>query len=1322
MASITFDSGKACLNGWWDFLPIYGTDADPNPPVPQNGWFKGKLLVPSVWTQSNAGIRQKGETYFRERNDFWKSNEDLRQCQFLFDSFGYPAEWSRTRQAWIRRQIDLAEPKPGKRYVILVEAVMPRADLFVNGRKVSTHMHPALPWEADITNLLQKGKNELAVLVLDHERGADGRPLVPTGNFFIQQHCGIWQDVWLLERDEVYLSDVTIQTSVRDSMLSVQWEITNASDAPCRVSLRPDVCLWKKGQAHEKAKPVLELPETTVVIAPHSVAKGKKSVSWKTPLLWQPESPNLYVLRTTLVEQSRTPAMYSERFGFRELWIEGPHLMLNGFPVHGFSDWGHKVTPYFLTENWIRQWYGMIRDANMNHARLHAFPHPPMNMDIADEMGILLTGETGLYGSGGTQGRDEPAFWEASADHLRRLVRRDKNHPSIILWSVENEMRWNQGKTRLMLDELPKLRHLCNELDSSRFAYHEGDSSLWNERQQPIISRHYDKVSSGVGWWDRSRPLHSGEMALYHYANANNTSNLAGDEAWKSLKASDSAAAQDCAWIIEGGRALGVCNFGPWNISCLENLRLERKKVRLKYRDYGAPGMKPLQVPPHTAEFAFWKAGKGYTPNHSFKIQAHAFRPLAVLDNNRRLEYYAGDAFRRKIAVVNDTASMVKAKLEIALLPKRGQTSPVFKLTKAVQVKRGLVQTVNISPKLPAKLAAGSYAYTARICDSKGKVLDSWKRSITIGSRKNQKLAMANTVAVFGDGSLSETLSRLGIRHTYVKAVGPSELNGAGILVLEKNTVLPGSTINNAVKVFAQNGGRVLVLEQENSIFPGISMEVKPLQTNWVRGYGHPVLQGFEDRNFAFWGDTPYSQPGTENAVAEYLYTKNNASNCTVLLDGDQGAFGTGGLRYATLIETREGQGRILACQLLITSRMREIPTAERLLISMLSYLDNPPAKEPGDLRLVSSRDLETGEVNEFLSQAAQGKTIVVDRPTKQTLRALGRKLRLKLEVVENKPEYQVVRTGSHPQLCGISNEDISGIEQWSYAPPKSKNVIVGDCWIKPEKKLLSLLATPTESCLKELCEFDGKTELLRAHVFSRFLYSEKPKEYVALGMVRHGKGRILINMFNPSQPRDRFAYFRSRLLDNLGAENPKTSLLAGECVVKSELSNGYPVFVNVMNRETDAELRKGLIESTAISVEHIGNEPIMGYSGWRQIKDDNGIFSAGDLDISKPVFFYFKVISRVPRKELSSNLGIPNPEQLTFLDMQGDGEVQVTINAEARPSMAFENGSATAADIPLEQGANHVLIEWKPASSRSGLTLRWRDINGRPETKLRFG
>ncbi|NCB64235.1 MAG: hypothetical protein EOM52_11660, partial [Clostridia bacterium] len=493
-------------------------------------------------------------------------------------------------------------------------------------------------------------------------------------------NAGIGRDVFLEAVPRTAIHRILVQPSVRKKELGLQLQVEDKTGTPGELEL--------SGRVLDGGKPVLTIPTRKVDAASGAVSLR---VPWENPVLWgfgEYGAPHLYTLQMELKRDGKTVDVKHERFGFREVWIEGPHIMLNDHPIHMFSDWGHKATPYYYTEGWIRQWFGMIRDANMNHSRLHTHPHPTLILDLADEEGILITDEAGLHGSGGAQAADSPAYWEAARDHVRRFVQRDRNRPSVVMWSVENEMRWNRDRTDLAQRELPKLRALFHELDATRTAYHEGDTSLWNEHDLEIVSRHYGKECAGLGWWDRRQPLHSGEMSVYHYMGPNNTLHLAGDSAFASYAAVDAAAAQDTAHIVEAGRTLGVCNFGPWNLSCLENLRLETETVRLDYPDFTAPGVKPLQVPAHSSEFAFWREGPGYVPNHSFAIQKHAFRPLAVIDLSLRTGYFVGDRCQRTIQVVNDPPHNLDGLLECRL--RRGHHT-LWEKDLPLRIERGRV-------------------------------------------------------------------------------------------------------------------------------------------------------------------------------------------------------------------------------------------------------------------------------------------------------------------------------------------------------------------------------------------------------------------------------------------------------------------------------------------------------------------------------------------------------------------------------------------------------------------------------------------------------
>jgi beta-galactosidase len=1320
---------KTCLNGWWDFQPRYDTATAMD--VPVDGWLEGQYLVPSFWTKPLVAVRRKGQDRYQLEQDAGVYDDP--DAEFLFDTFGYPSEWSKTRSAWVRRSLAIPAIDATRRYCLVFDAVMPVARLFVNGHEVASHNQPTLPLSCDVTEWLRAGENEIAVLIEDYARDEGGRALTPVGNTIPCDHSGIWQDVWLLERADVYLSDITIRTSTRTRTLQVEFEVTNASARARSVTLVPEIRDWTKDGCPETAPAVMSLPEVTLHLAPGATASAGTEMAWEDALWWYPERPKLYQLWTSVHDTGARPQpgaileIFAERFGFREVWIEGPHLMLNDHPMHLFSDWGHKWTPYYYTEGWIRHWFRMIRDANMNHSRLHTHPHPPITLEIADEEGILITGEAGLHGSGGDQGAGSPDYWDAARDHVRRFVRRDKNHPSVVLWSVENEMRWNtkgegaSAEATMIQAELPKLRLLFEELDPTRPAYHDGDTSLWNERTQPIISRHYGKECAGIGWWDRTQPLHSGEMALYHYAGPNNTLHLGGDAVYASSDVVDRVAAEDATLIIETGRTLGVSCFGPWNLSCLENLRMTPDRVVLDYDDLTAPGVKPLQVPAQSSEFAFWElardAGTGYTPNTSFAIQAHAFRPFAVIDRSMRSQAFTGRLFRRELFVVNDTSARVEGTLTVSL---HRAEKTLHMVSHPVDVARGHVASRLFEFVLPVELEAGPLDYRVAF-ESDAQLLDTWQQRIEVAPRATQAPAevRAARIGVYGPGTVDETLERLGCPFAHVNDLDAASLDAIELLLLEKRTVEPGSRQNAQVQAFVRGGGRVVVLEQETSLFPALTLVDKPVLGAFRRSYDHPVLEGLTDDQLFAWGDDPYPLLASDAYVAVRLYEKDDGRLMLPLLDAGEGGFGSGDLNLTPLFEAREGEGLILACQLHLTDKLELIPAAETLFLSLLqrAVTYRPEACEPP---ITVGGDI-VDDLGAYVEAARDGRRVIVSQATPAALAAWSAALGQPLAPTVRDEVYQVIRVHDDEVLNGVSNEDLCGIETFSYTPATAANTRVGSLFLEPTVGLDPLLQTPESHLLRDLMVYGGHSEALRAHTLSRARDAvESPA--VALGRVRVGKGEILFDQFAPeSGGRARFDRLRHRLLANRG-HRFAGSLLEGDAVPAArQNSPGYPRTLYVYNHPVDETLYRRMLESCLPSLERMLATPILNLGTWQTVTDSQGSWRAEELRAGGEVVLYHTIWSPKPRQNLETNLSVPNPEALIFLDLHGEGRVEVAVNGRLFQPVSLQGGGATVSDISLEMGGNHVLIRWVPDSTDSTLVMRWRNIMRQPEVGMLF-
>jgi beta-galactosidase len=1292
-----FATGKASLNGWWDFFPVQAEDLQDLPPA--DGWLANAVLVPSVWSKSRQGWRRPGEPHFRPG----LAPEGADDVDYLGDAFAYPAAWNRTRTAWLRRTFDAARPAGGRRLILGCDGLGPRAMVLVNGIRVAEHADPFLPLEADITAAVRDGANELAVLIRPYPLHR-GRSLIPCGNSLTQEIAGIWQDCWLVERGGAMVGDIAIRTSTRQRRLQASAAVAGPADG---MTVTASVHAWLPGGGTGPCE--LALDERRVHQDDGGVAWD---AAWDEARWWEPGAPHLYWLCLELRREGAVIDRCRERFGFREVWIEGPDLMLNGHPVHLASDWGHKAGHWCYSEAWVRQWFGMIRDANMNHTRLHTHPHPRTVLDLADEMGVLVTGETALHGSGNAQAADHPAFWEAARRHLLGFIARDRNRPSVVLWSIENEMRFEREGRDLTRRELPELRRLAEAADPTRIAYHEGDSSVWDEGGQRLLSRHYGRLCSGLGWWDRRQPLHSGEMSVHHLNGPNVTLHLAGDAGWADYRACSVAASEDARQIIEGGRTLGVCCFGPWNLSCLENLRPEPATIRPHWADWTAPGIKALVVPPHSSEFAFWKPGPGYTPSDSFAILAQAFRPVAVIDLSLRSRYLAGAQPVRRLHLVNDGTVALRGEL-VARLRRGGAVLAESRWT--LDVDRGRCATVTWTAPLPA--TPGEVDYEAEFLAAAGGRPDAWRRTLAIHPdlRDETGDGGVEVALIGGTPDLRATLRRWG--HPVREVAEPDAACGSPILLVGPGAVPPGGAWTAQLRCFVAGGGRAILLEQNHGVLPGAELQEKAVSTAFPRAYGHPLLDGLAAADLAWWGEDAYARIDPDHRVARRLYRKDGGDGLLAVIDSGEGGFGDGDLEFAAVLESADpAGGLLLACQLEVGGRLYDIPAAQRLLRNLLRRAASwsPPAPA------ASAAVAADADAAAAVALARAGATVLVDGLGPDTVAAWAAATGLPLALRDTGPVYQLVRVGDDPLLAGISNADLCGIDNWIYGSP-SVPVTVARHALAPCSGLEPVLATPTDSLLREQFVAHGRTELLRAHTASRFLFAERAAPAVGLGRVRIGSGQLLFWQFTAGDgERRRCGRAQRRLRRNLGLL-PAASLLVGDMPAGSGGSPGYPQRLWILAEDLSGADLDRLRDATGGPREHGLPEGPLRLRRWREIACPDGVVTAAALGAGRPILLYTRLRSPRDRRPADIDLGVPNPDAFTYCELSGDGRAQMTMDGYRFLPTDLSSGQGTVQDMAMSVGYNQSLLAWWPAGPASTLRIRWHNSLLQPETSFGF-
>ncbi|MCX6344714.1 MAG: PA14 domain-containing protein [Armatimonadetes bacterium] len=342
--------------------------------------------------------------------------------------------------SWWWREIDVPASAIGKRLVIHFEAVRLRSEVFLNNKLVGYDLIGNTPFDVDITGKAKPGKNTLAVRVTDPSGNFDwvdwyvhkwGDYNIPASHGF----GGIFQPVSLIATDPVYISDIFVKNKPEITSIDVDVTIVNTfTDKPATGNV--EITISEAGAGRVVATetvPSVSLPGETTITKSISIPNAKK---------WDPDNPNLYVCEAKVVTGKTVRDIKSERFGFRFFTVtgEGSDAMfrLNGKRIflQTAISWGFfPTTGLYPTEELVVKQIKAAKSFGMNMLNFHRTLGNRMMLDKADEMGLMHYEEPGGYRNG--NGDEFSAAW--SREKLLRVVKRDRNHPSLVIYNMINE-------------------------------------------------------------------------------------------------------------------------------------------------------------------------------------------------------------------------------------------------------------------------------------------------------------------------------------------------------------------------------------------------------------------------------------------------------------------------------------------------------------------------------------------------------------------------------------------------------------------------------------------------------------------------------------------------------------------------------------------------------------------------------------------------------------------------------------------------------------------------------------------------------------------
>lgn len=412
---------RVCLlNGAWKFR------LSPTPEASPKDFFRtdfddsewGRITVPSNWQMEgyDTPLFRNIATPFKANPPFVP--RDYNPVGSYRHQFEIPAQWS-------DRQI-----------ILRFEGVASASFVWINGHEVGYNQGAMEPAGYDITPYVKVGKNQIAVNVYQYSDG------VYLEDQDMWRLAGIFRDVMLVARPKVSLFDYFVHTdfdeSYSDSQLNLQLQLKNYSEKKSAAGLKLTAELFDE----ERRKVFTRtLPVGTLSASSSRTYSMQQKV--RTPQKWTAETPHLYTLVLALSDpDGRMLEAISTRIGFRQVEINKRRLLVNGVPVKLYGVNSHQQHPrlgHAMNEETIRKDFELMKRLNINNIRTSHYPPTTRYLELADEYGFYIIDEVGNEAHATEHLSSLPEWLPAYLERTEKLVLRDRNHPSIIMWSAGNE-------------------------------------------------------------------------------------------------------------------------------------------------------------------------------------------------------------------------------------------------------------------------------------------------------------------------------------------------------------------------------------------------------------------------------------------------------------------------------------------------------------------------------------------------------------------------------------------------------------------------------------------------------------------------------------------------------------------------------------------------------------------------------------------------------------------------------------------------------------------------------------------------------------------
>ncbi len=891
-----------------------------------------------------------------------------------------------------RARVDVPASAAGRSLLLRFPSLNMIASLLVNGEFVGWTKAMFCRWDCDITRAVKPGQmNEVCLVIKDAYYAHNDKPVgscrrsfnvpvawmgsrnhvnqhfdFPVGTTAYAQQAGILEAPSLIIAGPVYTSDVFAKPSVRRSELGLEVTLTNSRAQPAAVQVQCTAVPVGGGEAKLFASHDL-------TVQPGEEQVATFSEPWADPKLWWPDEPNLYDLVTRVSVDGNVVDERHTRFGFREWDWTGTKFLCNGVPWQLWAD----VTllnggddPEAALATWREHGQNLWRFWGTHFGGLDK----EQTLDLMDEQGMVVR-RSGIFDGQGANYlaglADNKALFDNWIDQMEGWVREERNHPSILIWSLENEITFinsrNLGLSEKVEPEIARGGRAVMALDPTRPVMVDGGNCL-RDNSLPVNGVHYMEAP----WRDYPEEAYTLAKA---YAAKDDRSLGVWTGPWELVK--DRPIFMGESFYARGSTPSAFAQFGGegcfsgWGEYTRLGVGRFAKMLSEGYRWHGV------------AAWHFWMTAR------ETDLHYNSWRPVCVLCREWNWTFAGQSEITRTLKAFNNThlGGPVEVGWTLNLDGRR-----VAGDSKTLQMQPGGAEELSITLAIPAVTQRTSGELILTTSRDGKEVFREVKRLAVIDPAAGPTPPVRGTGPVILDpeGSVKARLAARGI--PFVEVAGPEDIpDGVQTVIIGKDALSPRDATAPRWVALAAAGARILVLDQENPLrYLAVPADLSPTSYRGSIAFSenltHPAFEGLEQQDLSVWSG--------DGIVYRNAYKK--ATHGAVSLAQCDESLGC-----SALCECPVNDGLLVLCQLAVGDKLATDPVAQRLFDNLAAYCAayTPERRttavvmdEAGPaFRLLSASGPEFDRVGNVLAAISGGKhDIIVFDATAETLAALA--------------------------------------------------------------------------------------------------------------------------------------------------------------------------------------------------------------------------------------------------------------------------------------------------------------------------------------------